>query len=399
MAAARVLGRLFQAMGLFPVTGEILAGFLLGPAIFNFIDPEVEGLSGIVELGVFLLIFSAGLELDLKDFLASLKNKTLICALCGFFVPFSAGLVFGQLFGISFLGSVVIGLCFAITAIPVAVKFIRNIHLTGTLAGNTIMGAAVVIEILALLVLGISGSVAEDSGLLEYIKTIVVKGAGMFLFFFLVMAVNKIFRSEIYYIQRTQKFFNRLINSLGDEAVFGVGVLFVLIFSTVSESLGFHFIIGSFFGGLLLNKDIIGTGFFDSLSHTLTSITKHFLTPIFFAYIGLLVKMEAFENVLFALSLLGTGYVVKIGSAWVGAKMSGFSSNESFKMSLVLNSRGTFDLIVADLALNKGYIDSRIFSVLIVFGVFSVVFNPIIYRRFYYSKDGTTITNIKLKPP
>ena len=331
LAASRVLGRLFQAVGFFPVTGEILAGFLLGPAVFHFINPELEGLSGIVELGIFLLIFSAGLEVDLKDFLASLKSKALICSLAGFVIPFSAGLVFGHLFKLSFLSSVVIGLCFAITAIPVAAKFIHNIHLTGSPAGHAIMGAAVVIEILALLVLGISGSVAEDSGLLEYIKTIVVKGAGMFLFFFFVMTVNKVFRSEIYYIQRTQKLFNRLVESLGEEAVFGVGVLFVLIFSTVSEFLGFHFIIGAFFGGMLLNKDIIGTGFFDSLSHTLTSITSHFLTPIFFAYMGLLVSMDAFHDILFAGALLGTGYGVKIAASWGGARLSGFSANESFK--------------------------------------------------------------------
>ena len=114
---------------------------------------------------------------------------------------------------------------------------------------------------------------------------------------------------------------------------------------------------------------------------------------------GLLVSMDAFHDILFAIALLGTGYGVKIAASWGGARLSGFSSSESFKMGLVLNSRGTFDLIVANLALAKGYIDSRIFSVLIVFGVFSVVFNPIIYRRFYYSKEGKTITGIILKKP
>ena len=204
------------------------------------------------------------------------------------------------------------------------------------------------------------------------------------------MTVNKIFRSELHYIHRTQKFFNRLIQALGEEAVFGVGVLFVLIFSTVSEALGFHFIIGAFFGGLLLNKDITGTHFFNSLSLTLRSITSHFLTPIFFAYLGLIIKMEAFEDVFFVFALLGVGYGTKILSSWIGAKCSGFSKSESLKMGLILNSRGTFDLIVADLSLAKGYIDSRIFSILILFGVFSVAFNPVIYRRFFYNREEKT---------
>ena len=387
LAASRVLGRLFESIGYFAIIGEILAGFFLGPAVFDFIDPEINGLSGIVELGIFLLIFSAGLEVDLKDFIVSLKSKAMICSLVGFISSFSAGLAFGSLFQLSFFNSIVIGLCFAITAIPVAIKFLKNVNLIGTPAGNTIMGTAVVIEILALLVLGISSGANNDSNLLEYIKMIFIKGGAMFLFFFFVMTVNKFFRSELHYIQRTQKFFNRLIQALGEEAVFGLGVLFVLIFSTVSESLGFHFIIGAFFGGLLLNKDIIGTNFFDSLSLTLRSITSHFLTPIFFAYLGLLIKMEAFEDVLFVFALLGIGYGTKILSSFLGAKISGFSKSESFKMGLILNSRGTFDLIVADLALSKGYIDSKIFSILILFGVFSVIFNPVIYRRFYSKEE------------
>ncbi len=389
LAASRVLGRLFESIGYFAITGEILAGLLLGPAVFNFIDPSINGLNGIVELGIFLLIFAAGLEIDLKDFIVTLKSKALACGLIAFIGPFGAGLTFGYLFNLSFFNSMVIGLCFAITAIPVAIKFLRNVKLIGTSPGNTIMGTAVIIEILALLVLGISSSAGEDYKLFEYAKMIVIKGGSMFLFFFFVMTVNKIFRSELYYIQKTQKFFSHLIRALGDEAVFGVGVLFVLIFSTISESLGFHFIIGAFFGGLLLNKDVIDTNFFDSLSHTLRSITSHFLTPIFFAYLGLLIKIEAFEDMFFIFALFGMGYGAKILSSWIGAKVSGFSKSEALKMGLILNSRGTFDLIVADLALAKGYIDSKIFSILILFGVFSALFNPVVYRRFYYKEEKT----------
>ena len=387
LATSRLLGRFFEAIGFFAITGEILAGFLLGPAIFNFIDPNIEGLKGIVELGIFLLIFAAGLEVDLKDFIISLKNKALLCGITAFIISFGSGLAFGSFFKLSFFSSIVIGLCFAITAIPVSIKFLRNVKLIETTSGHTVMGAAIIIEILALLVLGISSGASNDYSLVEYFKLIFIKGAGMLIFFFFVLIVNKIFRSEFLYMQRTKLLLNRLIQTLGEEAVFGVGVLFVLLFSTISESLGFHFIIGAFFGGLLLNKDIIGSNFFDSLSHTLRSITSHFLTPIFFAYLGLLINLSAFEDGFFILAFLGVGYGVKILSSWLGAKISGFSSNEALKIGLILNSRGTFDLIVADLALDKGYIDSKIFSILILFGVLSVVFNPVLYRQIYRRKE------------
>ena len=383
LAGARILGRFFQSLGFFSITGEILAGFLLGPAVFNFIDPKVDGLNGIVELGIFLLIFAAGLEIDLKDFIISLKNKALVCGLIIFTLSFGSGLGFGTFFKLPFFSSIVIGLCFSITAIPVAIKFLRSVNLIKTASGHTVMGAAIIIEIIALLVLGISSGADNDYTLLQYFKLIFIKGASMLGFFFLVMLVNKIFRSEIRYLQKTQVYFNQAIKSFGEEAVFGIGVLFVLLFSTISESLGFHFIIGAFFGGLLLNKDVIGTDFFDSLSRTLKSITGHFLTPIFFAYLGLLINLDAFENITFVVSLLIVGYGTKILASWIAVKVSGFSSEESFKMGLILNSRGTFDLIVAELALVKGYIDTKVFSILILFGVLSVIFNPVLYRQIY----------------
>ena len=143
----------------------------------------------------------------------------------------------------------------------------------------------------------------------------------------------------------------------------------------------------AFFGGLLLNKDIIGTNFFDSLSLTLRSITTQFFTPIFFAHLGLIIQRSAFQDISFILSLIAVGYTVKILSGWLGAKLAGFSKSDSLKMGLILNSRGTFDLIVANLSLTKGYIDSKIFSILVLFGVFSVVLNPILYRRFYHKEQ------------
>ncbi|MCZ0933514.1 MAG: cation:proton antiporter [Oligoflexia bacterium] len=390
LVASRILGKLFESLGYFAIIGEIFAGFLLGPAVFNFIDPETNGLNGIVELGIFLLIFSAGLEIDLKDFLNSLKSKAILCGLISFIGPFATGLAFGSFFKLSFFGSVVIGLCFAITAIPVALKFLRSVNMINSPAGHGVMATAVVIEILALLVLGFSSESHANDSILEYLKMILIKGGQMLLFFLLVMTVNKIFRSELRYIQRTQKAFKSLVQALGEEAVFGLGLVFVLIFSTLSEFLGFHFIIGAFFGGLLLNKDIIGTNFFDSLSLTLRSITTQFFTPIFFAHLGLIIQRSAFQDISFILALIAVGYGVKILSAWLGAKLSGFSKSDSLKMGLILNSRGTFDLIVANLSLTKGYIDSKIFSILILFGVFSVVLNPILYRRFYHKEPTQT---------
>ena len=385
LTVSRVLGRLFKSLGYYPIIGEILAGLLLGPSVFGAVE-STESLKGIVELGVFLLIFASGLEVDMKDFISALKERALLCSLITFLGGFFAGLGVGVLLGLSLFTSVILSLCIVITSIPVALNVLSNTKLTGTKIGHTVMGTAVVLEIFSLLVLGITFDTKENSSLMEFIQLIFLKGTFMLVFFFSIMIVNKILRSELRHIRRTQKLFKQLIDHIGEEAVFGVGLVFVLVFSTLAEALGFHFIIGAFFGGLLLNKDIIGTNFFHSLSHTLESITSHFLTPIFFAHLGLLINLSAFENWSLVLMIIGAGYGAKIFSSWVGARISGFNRGEAFKIGLVLNSRGTFDLIVANLALSKGHIDSHFFSILVLFGVLSVLFNPIIYRQVFYKE-------------
>ena len=392
LTASRILGRLFQSLGYFAIVGEILAGFILGPAIFDLIQPS-EGLTGIIDLAIFLLIFAAGLEIDFKDFTKSLRSKTILSGLIAFLGSFSAGLFFGFYFQLPFISSIIIGLCFSITSIPIALGFLSNLKINGTHLGNTVMGVSIVVEIICLFVMGISLDIKETYNLIDYFQLIITKGFLMLMFCFIVMLVNKFLRSELHHIQRTQKFFARLIEILGEEAIFGIGVLFVLLFSTASEFLGFHFVIGAFFGGMLLNKDIIGTSFFDSLSHTLESITKHFLTPIFFAYLGLLIKMDSFENTVFIIALCSVGYGSKIFSSWVGARFSGFNKADALKIGLVLNSRGTFDLIVADLGLAKKYIDSKIFSILILFSILSIILNPVIYRQLFSSKKETKKTD------
>ena len=386
LVAARVLGRIFKALGYYPIMGEILAGFLLGPAVFEVVQ-STQGLQGIVELGVFLLIFAAGLELDLTDFISSLRKKAIVCSAVAFIGSFGAGLFVGSLFDLSLFSSVTISLCFTITSIPIAIGVLDNLKLSDTKLGHTVMGTSVLIEILSLLVLGIMFDAKEVVSLSAFMNLILIKGSFMFFFFFSVILVNKILRSELRHIQRTQALFRQLINYIGEEAIFGVGVLFVLLFSTLAEALGFHFIIGAFFGGLLLNKDIIGTNFFHSMSHTLESITKHFLTPIFFAHLGLLVTLDSFDNSLLVVTIIVSGYGIKILSSWVGARLVQFSSKEALKIGIILNSRGTFDLIVADLALTKNIIDSSVFSILVLFGVLSVMFNPILYRQIFPNKE------------
>ena len=379
LIGARLFGRLFKTLGFQEIVGEILGGLLIG--LTGLVATSKE-LNGIVELAVFLLIFSAGLEMNLKDIFSALRKKALICALASFTLSFTAGVVTAHLIGLTLIPSVVVGLCFAISALPVVAGFLQNLKIMDTQVGHLIMGSAVLIDIVALLFLGIAFDMGKTYTAFEFIKIFFIKIFKMACFFTAIMLVNKFLRSEITRANRTEKAFNRLISYFGKEAIFGIGVLFVLGFSTLSESLGFHFIIGAFFGGLLLNKDIIGTTAFLSMNRTLGAITNHFLTPVFFAYIGLHFSLQAFNNWSLLLIVIGVAFISKILGGWLGGYLSGFTRREAWQVGIILNSRGVLDLIVANLAYSKNYISSDIFSILIFLGVSSVIINPFLYRRF-----------------
>ena len=379
LICARLFGRLFKALGFQEIIGEILGGLLIG--LTSLVMPNKE-LNGIVELAVFLLIFAAGLEMNLKDIFSALRKKALICALTSFIISFTAGMVVSVIIDLNMIPAMVVGLCFAITAMPVAVSFLQNLKIMDSQVGHLIMGSVVVIDIAALLFLGITFDMEKTNTIFEFIKTFSIKTFKMAFFFIAIMLVNKFLRSEISRANTTEKVFNKLISYLGKEAVFGMGVVFVLGFSTLSEALGFHFIIGAFFGGLLLNKDIIGTPAFLSMNRTLGAVTNHFLTPIFFAYIGLHFSIEAFNEWKLLLIIMAVAFSSKIFGSWMGGRLARFTNKESLQVGIILNSRGVLDLIVANLAYSKGYINSDIFSILIFLGVSSVIINPFLYRRF-----------------
>ena len=386
LACSRLLGRLFKSIGFSSIMGEILAGLLLSPTVFNMVTPSKE-LNGIIELGIFLMIFAAGLEMDLQDIFGAIRKKAILCSLLGCLFSFGSGLGVGYFWDLSLFSSFILSLCFSITALPIVIRFMNNFKMIDTSMGHVVMGSAVILDILALLFLGVILNIQSVSNYAEVFRMVGSKMVGMVLFFIIVMLVNKFLRSELLSMPQSKNLIKKSVSYLGEEAFFGIGVAFVLIFSTATEALGFHFIIGAFFGGLLLNKDVIGVNAFESMSKTLHAITDHFLTPIFFASIGLYFSLEAFDQPWMLVSIMGVAYLSKIVGSGIGARWAGFSLVESCKVGITLNSRGILDLIVAEIAFSRGYVDSKIFSILICTSLASFIVNPVLFRQLIDKKD------------
>jgi Kef-type K+ transport system membrane component KefB len=160
---ARLLGKAFNAFGQHEIIGEIVAGLLLGPVVLNIVQGTSE-LSGIIQLSVFLLIFGAGLEMDLHEILDALKKKAFLSAAFGFFLPLASGVGLGVHFDLGLIQSLCIGLCLAITALPIVLKMLSSFEMQDTSIGHTVIGAAIIIDIIALLLLGVIIDTPTDAG-------------------------------------------------------------------------------------------------------------------------------------------------------------------------------------------------------------------------------------------
>jgi Kef-type K+ transport system membrane component KefB len=378
--AARLLGKLFARYKQPEVVGEILAGILLGPAVLGVIQPG-PALAGISELAVFLVILSAGLEMRFDAVVSAMRGRGLLLAAVSFLIPFAGGAAVGTYYELDAMRIVFLGLCVSITALPVAAKILDGLNILDTRIGRYSISTAILNDIAALLLLGVILSLPPQPTLLAVTSSLLTGGAKLLALGAIVLAFN---RGVLWLEDRGIKIQNlpeRLVATLGAETLFGVVVLFVLIFGSLSEMLGFHFVIGAFFGALLLDKRFFLVSRYEDLTKTLGSVTGGFLAPVFFAYLGLKFNFSAMQDVGFVVAVLAVSIITKLVAGWWGGLRVGMTHREALGLGCMLNGRGVMELIVASIAYEKGFIGAGTFSTLVLMGIVTTLLAPFLFNR------------------
>jgi Kef-type K+ transport system membrane component KefB len=385
IVGARLLGQLMLRFKQPAVVGEILAGVVLGPSFLKLVAPT-ENLAGISELSCFLIVLSAGLEMEFGDVIKAVRGRGGFAAAMDFFIPLGSGILLGRLFNMDAMRTIFLGLCISITALPVAIRILDNFKLLNSRIAKYAIATSILNDVAALLCLGIILDMPLNMPGATHLTTIcisVLKTSGKLLIFcLLVFVASRLFRWGGSQTQYIQKLVEKIIGFFGPEALFGVAVLFVLLFGSIGEQLGTHYVIGAFFGALLLSKDLFGTSLFSDLEHTLNSITSGFLAPIFFAYIGLRFSVQTFSSPSFVLAVLAVSVFSKLIAGYAGSRWIKMSKIESLGVGIILNGRGIMELVVANIAYQRGFINQELFSILVLMGLFTTVLTPILFRRF-----------------
>lgn len=364
---ALIGGQIANRCGLPAVIGELLAGIVIGPAMLNWVQP-----SGLIksfsDIGVVLLMFLAGLESDLA-ILKKLWKPSFLVAAFGMIVPIVIAYLTGIAFKFSQTESLFLGITFAATSVSISVAVLQEMKKLETKEGMTILGAAVVDDLLSVILLSVVSSVTgthTDSANANL-------GLGLTLLLQLVYLVV-LLAASIWLFPRILKLSERLLLPAAKPLV---TIIIVLLAAFGAEKVGLSNVIGAFFVGLAFSR----LPDKQKLQKSFTDIGCSLFIPIFFASIGLEMSITGIfkDGLLFIVLFVGS-VISKLVGASVGAKMAGFSSSSAYQVGTGMISRGEMALVVAQIGLSNHLLAPAAYSTVVGVIVLTTLIAPIMLK-------------------
>jgi len=382
LASAKLFGEICERLGQPSMIGELLAGVILGPSVFNIIQGSTD-LKVLADLGVFLLIIMAGMEIEVEEIRKSISGRNAWIAILGFLIPFISGILIGMAFHYNYTFSIFLGLCIAITALPVSIRILIDLGRLNSDIGQRIISAAIFNDVLSLLVLGVILDFSDETKHLKDLvfstSITVLKVVVFMIFLIFAYKMFKLAKSKVNIVNPKMSRFLGYLR--GKESLFALVIVFVLAFASMADFMHMHFIVGAFFGAILLPRSMFARGDFEEVKRNTSGITMGFLAPIFFASMGIAFNITAINNVMLLLAVLAASFFSKILGGYLGGRFAGFNSTKSLSLGFGLNARGIMELVIANIALQKGFISISMFSILVIMAMLTTLLTPFFLKK------------------
>lgn len=386
LLCTKVLGLFSQRFRMPQVVGSLVAGLLLGPAVFGIIQ-ETDFLKTTASLGVIVLMFTSGMETDINELKHSGKASFII-ALAGVLIPLAGGFLVGVYFndpqllvnstagpeGSLMLQNIFLGIILTATSVSITVETLREMGKLRGPVGSAILGAAIIDDVLGIIALTIVTSFADSSVNVVWVLVKIV------LFFVFAIGAGLAFaRFYRWWTCKTEE--NRTQHVI-------VAFVFCLLLSFIAEAVfGVTDITGAFVAGLMLSNSTSKkrTAY---LTTNFESISFLYLSPVFFASIGLQVELDHMNAhiLLFAVVLTIVAVLSKMIGCGLGSKLCKYSNRESLQIGVGMISRGEVALIVATKGADLGLIDTELFGPVIVVVVVTTIITPILLKLVFQDK-------------
>lgn len=356
--SAKLISDLFERIGLPGIAGEILAGILIGPSVLNWVAPN-DTMKALSDLGVLFLLFSIGLDVQLADLLRVGLLSTVVATL-GEVVPFVAGWGILLAWGGTAHAALFLGAALVATSVGISASVLKRRNLLDHRASQIILAAAVIDDVLGLIVLAVVSSVARG----RFNLTEIMVTAGLATAF---VVVTALWGTRV--VSRIFPHFHSRIRA--DEAQFDVAMVLLFSLAVLAFYAGVAAIVGAFLAGLALAESA------DSRVRNLTRGVTELLVPFFLAGIGLNFDVRIFRSrstVLMAVVILLAAVLTKVIGCGLATLSKGWQT--SLRVGVGMIPRGEVAMVAAQLGLNTLILSAAVYSVIVFVVVASALLTP-----------------------
>jgi Kef-type K+ transport system membrane component KefB len=377
-AAAKLLAEIFERLGQPGIVGEILAGILIGPQVLGWLAPS-EFLRTLSDLGVMFLLFRVGLEVKASE-LMKVGGTALLVAVAGVIVPFFAGWGICALWGEPRLESIFTGAAMVATSVGITAQVLASRGLLDMRASRIILAAAVVDDVLGLIVLALVSGMAK--GKVNYLDIAVTAGLALGFTFFVARFGTRTVRRVMPRVQAGLRL---------AESEFALAMTLLFALSLLAVYAGVAAIVGAFLAGMALSETAEGR------VTDLTNGVAELLVPFFLVGIGLHFDLSAFAGA-GTLALAGVLLVAAVLSKFVacGAGALGMGRTDAIRVGVGMVPRGEVGMVVAQIGLNLGVIGHNIYGIIVFMSVATTLIAPPLLKLAFGSPRGAEREIIRL---
>ena len=348
------------------IVGIIIGGMLIGPHGFGLLQ-DGDRIQFLSTIGLVYLMFSAGLEVDIHQFM-KVRARALVFGIITFAFPQIMGMGLGYLLGLDWLGMILLGSAFASHTL-IAFPILTKLGVTRNEAVAVTTGATVLTDIGAFIVLAVVlGARTGDGVSMAYFLQLVV----LLVLFTIAIIVG---------LPRLGKFVFQKLTGRAVEFQFVVVVLFVAAFT--AELIGVHEVVGAFLAGLAVNSMLPRHS--PVAGHVLF-IGESFFIPLFLLYSGLITDpltfLESPRTVIVALGVTVVAYVSKFIAAWITARIYKYTRSEFWTVYGLSHAQAAVTIPTLVIGLNTGLFDSTLFNAAILMILLTSITSPLVVQRF-----------------
>jgi len=365
--AAKLFGEIAERLGQPAVLGELIGGVVIGVSGLHLVDPHDATIHLLSELGVILLLFLIGLETDLKKLMEVGGSATAV-AIVGVLLPLAGGIAFGQFLGLRMMVSVFLGAALTATSVGITARVLSDLGHLKDDESQVILGAAVVDDIIGLVLLTLVGTLAAGGALtfLGVGRVILVA------FGFVIVAI--LAGSQL--APRLIRVIDRIEMRRG---LFFSSVVFMLLLAYIAQKVGSAIIIGSFAAGLVLARTERGR----DIEREMHDVAQFFI-PIFFVVVGAAIDVKSMrgEFLWIGLGLTAIGIVGKVAAGYVVWK----KGLRRTVIGVGMIPRGEVGLIFAQIGLTSQLLSAGLYSAVALMVMLTTFITPPLLRRLLVQK-------------